>query len=189
MFYHMSTCPPRATRSQALVSSLCWFRILWLNSQWERQFQKKCMMQNGDCWSQASDCPGPELDYQSLGSKLGHVSVGLESREKLAQSRRQPFSVSSLSSPSWPLSPTGLSPLISDTHPQKIRSSGAPGSTTSLPQSPGPTAPQPAASQPSVGPWHAPGSKLQARCPAGGKEKGQNRSRRRTQQKALPEQT
>lgn len=113
------------------------------------------------------------LSSKSLGSKLGHMCRWALTAEKSWHSQG---GNPSASLPSWPLSPTGLSPLISDTHPQKIPSSGAPGSTTSQPQSPGPTAPQPAASQPSVGPWHAPGSELQASCPAGGKEKGQNLS-------------
>ena len=88
-----------------------------------------------------------------------------DSRIKLAHSKGQLLShLSSPRSPSWPLSPKWyMFPRTSDTHPQKILSSGAPGSTTPQPQCPGPTAPLPAARQPSAGPWHTPAPALSSR--------------------------
>lgn len=85
------------------------------------------------------------------------------------------FKQASPSSPSSPfLPPSGPASHASSTHPQKILSSGAQGSTTPQPQCPGPTALLPAARQPSAGPWQTPGSKLQSSSPAEGKESGQH---------------
>lgn len=82
--------------------------------------------------------------YQCKGARLGVIPQQRSFKQASLPPRPSP---SRLSQP-----PSGPAFYASATHPQKILSSGAQGSTTSQPRCPGPTALLPAARQPSVGP-------------------------------------